>query len=132
MSIFSKMKAFCRACGTEMLTDFQEWGGQVCSRDCWQELQWRQHLSILGKPYKPDPRRCQECKGSGTVEGQYWHAADETEIVRHPCRFCNADALRKKADQRCQNCFGKGWLGTSGSDTGYLYCHCALEFTGRK
>ena len=64
MSIFSKQKAFCRACGKEMKTDFRQWGGEVCNRNCFKELEWRKCLSILGKEYKPDPK-------SGTYMDDY-------------------------------------------------------------
>lgn len=53
--MYSAQKLFCRACGKEMLTTFNLWGGEVCSRRCSQELNWRRTLSILGKDYYPDP-----------------------------------------------------------------------------
>ena len=31
-----------------------------CGKDCWQEFDWRLTLSILGKPYTPDPKRLVE------------------------------------------------------------------------
>ena len=56
MSVFSKQKYFCNACGVEFEEEFSKIIGRdwkVCSRDCLLEMQWRQYLSQMGKPYKP-------------------------------------------------------------------------------
>ncbi len=53
MSLFSKQKVFCMACGKEHETTFFVYGGEVCSDKCSKEIQWRKTLSILGKEYFP-------------------------------------------------------------------------------
>lgn len=60
MSVFSKQKLFCQVCGVSMETDFQRWGGRVCSKDCWEELQWRKNLSVMSLPYQPKASRKEE------------------------------------------------------------------------
>lgn len=55
MSLFSKQKVFCNACGKEFETAFTEFDGQVCSRACDEELNWRRTLSAMGSVYYPKP-----------------------------------------------------------------------------
>jgi hypothetical protein len=48
----------CCICGTEM--DFHRAYGRVatcCGKQCHDEFEWRRTLSIMDKPYRPDPRR---------------------------------------------------------------------------
>jgi len=48
----------CPVCGHEH--DWHRGYGRdirCCSKDCYAEADWRRCLSILGKPYYPDPRR---------------------------------------------------------------------------
>lgn len=57
MARLTLMNVFCNACGTEISTDFQHFGGKVCSMECFREFQWRKTLSMLGIEYYPDPRK---------------------------------------------------------------------------
>ena len=60
MSLFSKQKFFCNACGKEMFcTSPSVMGGsflgwRVCSSECIREIRWRETLSIMGLEYYPD------------------------------------------------------------------------------
>lgn len=53
MSLFSLMPVFCMVCGKEHTTNFFSYEGEVCSKECNEELNWRKTLSTLGKPYAP-------------------------------------------------------------------------------
>ena len=54
MPLFSKQIFYCRACGKEMLVSVQApYKYQVCDEVCWEEFDWRETLSILGKEYYP-------------------------------------------------------------------------------
>ncbi len=53
MTIYSKQITYCMACGKEMRTDFTLWKGQVCDKECFEEIEWRKILSMLGKEYYP-------------------------------------------------------------------------------
>lgn len=62
--LFSKQKWFCANCGIEQNTPMisgtvgcvgPEW--KCCSIECYREIEWRRTLSILGKEYRPDPRK---------------------------------------------------------------------------
>lgn len=60
MSLFSPQKWYCNACGKEMftppcnaLTGGFRLGYKVCSMECCKEMQWRDTLSVMGKPYRP-------------------------------------------------------------------------------
>lgn len=64
MSIYTKQKVFCQTCGKQFETTFQSFGGEVCGRNCFEELQWRKILSNLGKEYYPDPK-------AGTYESEW-------------------------------------------------------------
>jgi hypothetical protein len=57
--MFSKLKWFCNCCGKEKETIphaaiGRKW--RVCSMTCFREMEWRDTLSMLGKPYTPQPR----------------------------------------------------------------------------
>lgn len=60
MSLYSKQKVFCQACGKEFETTFQSWDGRVCCKECFKELEWRKILSILGKQYYPNSNESEE------------------------------------------------------------------------
>lgn len=68
MSVFSKQKVYCRACGVEMFADLAGPCNSItCSSDCRDELQWRETLSMMGKEYYPRPGKepepwCPHCK----------------------------------------------------------------------
>ena len=56
MSLFSKQPIRCNACGAAYETDFQIGypnGKHVCSQECFDEMRWRETLSMLGKEYRP-------------------------------------------------------------------------------
>ncbi len=56
--MYSPQKIYCNACGAEMNKAFPYVYGQhfkVCSQKCMREIRWRETLSIMGEPYKPDP-----------------------------------------------------------------------------
>lgn len=58
--MFSKQKVHCMICAMLYETNFNGSGGygrksECCSYNCWKELEWRQTLAILGKPYHPMP-----------------------------------------------------------------------------
>lgn len=58
MSLFSKQKVFCNACGKELFIETPKMLGskfRVCSSICFSEMAWRDTLSILGKEYYPRP-----------------------------------------------------------------------------
>ena len=55
--IFSEQEVYCQGCGKKFKTNFQKFGGRVCSMECSQELGWKRTLSILGKEYYPDPKK---------------------------------------------------------------------------
>lgn len=60
--LYSKQKWFCQICGIEQFSALASalWGGRVCSRKCWHELEWRRVCSILGQEYTPDTRTYDE------------------------------------------------------------------------
>jgi len=60
MAIFSQQPIFCCICGKEHTTDFNSYGGIVCSAECYTELGWRKALAILGEEYTPDTRKDKE------------------------------------------------------------------------
>ena len=55
--MFSKQKVFCNGCGKEFETTFGSYGGHVCSRKCYDDMEWKRTLSILGKEYYPKTRK---------------------------------------------------------------------------
>lgn len=57
----SPLTCYCSICRSEMLFE-NRYGRDACccGKDCWQEFDWRLTLSILGKPYRPDPKRLAE------------------------------------------------------------------------
>ena len=61
MSLFSEQLVYCQICGQLFETDFQSYKGNVCSKRCYKELEWRRILSIMGKKYEKDPE-CEENK----------------------------------------------------------------------
>jgi len=67
MSLYSKQKFFCNACGKEVFCECAAMLGggpglkwRVCSSACLQEIRWRETLSIMGKEYYPDPHPYKE------------------------------------------------------------------------
>lgn len=59
MSFYSQQKWFCNCCGREMHSPPPGAFGRryrCCSADCVKEMNWRETLSILGKPYEPQPQ----------------------------------------------------------------------------
>jgi hypothetical protein len=62
MSLYSEQQIFCNACGKEMHRILPGMGKtyKVCTVECLREMQWREVLSIMGKPYRPDPRKFDE------------------------------------------------------------------------
>lgn len=57
MGRLSLMDVYCNSCGINFSTDFQRFGGKVCSIECFNEFQWRKTLSMMGKSYYNDPRK---------------------------------------------------------------------------
>ncbi|HVI41287.1 MAG TPA: hypothetical protein VM577_11560 [Anaerovoracaceae bacterium] len=55
----SSQPAYCIACGKSHKTNFTLFHGYVCSWRCWDELNWRETLSNLGKEYYPIPEEAQ-------------------------------------------------------------------------
>ena len=57
MSCFTSMEMFCCVCGTRFgwtpVIPFANY--MVCSRECYKEFEWRRTLSLMNKPYEPDP-----------------------------------------------------------------------------
>lgn len=56
--MFSRNDVRCCICQEGM--DYQQRYGRescCCSQACWNEFEWRQTLSILGKEYYPDPKK---------------------------------------------------------------------------
>lgn len=56
--MFTHCQIRCAICGTEI--DYHHaYGREVacCGKTCHDEFQWRRTLSIMGKPYRPDPKR---------------------------------------------------------------------------
>jgi len=54
--MFSKQRIFCNACGKEFSEIFSRVIGRqfkVCSMECMDEIEWRDALSIMGEPYRP-------------------------------------------------------------------------------
>lgn len=54
MIVATRLDCRCSICGCDM--DYENRYGReacCCSKDCWQEFDWRFTLSILGKPYRP-------------------------------------------------------------------------------
>jgi uncharacterized protein YfaQ (DUF2300 family) len=65
----SQQIVYCSACGAKMQRSFVACGYTfVCDRACYQELEWRRVLSILGKPYYSDPKGLDKFKPEGIVE----------------------------------------------------------------
>lgn len=58
MSPYSEQEQFCRACGTkfhaQLVSGYASRG--CCSKDCFEEYNWRETLSIMGKDYYPQPK----------------------------------------------------------------------------
>lgn len=60
----SSQPAYCIACGKFHKTSFNLFQGRVCSWRCWDELNWREALSNLGKEYYPMPEEAQVNKAN--------------------------------------------------------------------
>lgn len=65
----SPLVCYCSICRREMLFE-DRYGREACccGQDCWQEFDWRLTLSILGKPYRPDPKRLAEAEKTVVAE----------------------------------------------------------------
>lgn len=62
---FTFCKIHCAICAAEI--DYHgRYGRDVptCGIRCYDEFEWRRTLSILGKPYHPDPRRLAESEAA--------------------------------------------------------------------
>jgi len=55
--MFTKQKVFCNNCGKEFEANFQSYKGIVCSKECFEDLDWKKTLSILGKEYYPRSKK---------------------------------------------------------------------------
>lgn len=56
--MFTMQKIHCQICAKEFEYDFCSRGGYgphrpCCSRDCYDEYEYRRILALLGKPYEP-------------------------------------------------------------------------------
>lgn len=62
MSLYSKQKIFCNACGKEEFRELPGMGREykVCSIDCLRDMQYREINSILGKDYIPFSKKFDE------------------------------------------------------------------------
>lgn len=63
MSLFSKQEYVCCMCSTKTERTVNEgafFKEGVCGMRCLKEKQWRETLSIMNSPYKPDPREFDE------------------------------------------------------------------------
>lgn len=58
--LFSEQELICCICGTKYMASVNRtWHGfdeATCRAQCFYEKKWRKTLSIMGKPYYPDPR----------------------------------------------------------------------------
>jgi hypothetical protein len=55
MSLFSEFMLFCQICAKEFDASKDGYGksNTCCSKDCWEEREWRYILHVMGKPYRP-------------------------------------------------------------------------------
>ena len=59
MGIYSKQVIYCNACGKKMEEEIPKViggcfsGFKVCTLECMREIQWRETLSIMNRPYHP-------------------------------------------------------------------------------
>ncbi len=55
MNPHTQQEIFCNICRTLVDTtkNILSWQGRVCSQQCFLELEWRLHLSMLGVEYRP-------------------------------------------------------------------------------
>lgn len=54
--IYSEQTCFCNCCGKKMEVPLPTVYGarwKVCGEECHREIEWRETLSIMGKPYRP-------------------------------------------------------------------------------
>ncbi|OGM09292.1 hypothetical protein A2Z67_05115 [Candidatus Woesebacteria bacterium RBG_13_36_22] len=61
--MWSKQELYCNVCGHKMLVEIPNQMGRnckVCSSKCLDEFQWRETLSIMGKPYHPRGLQAEE------------------------------------------------------------------------
>lgn len=129
VSLYSRQKVHCMACGEAFETDFDHAGGwgarrEACSPACFEELQWRRALAALGKPYRPNPSvkpHCPACKGRGEVSAKLGN-----ETATHACAACSEDALRGAASPSCQSCGGSG---IHGEGDAARVCACAVRWS---
>ena len=55
---WTPQKWYCNNCGKEMFSSPAHGHGRefrTCSRDCYEEIQWKQILSMMGKEYYKKP-----------------------------------------------------------------------------
>lgn len=45
---------YCQACGKQFATDFRNWDGRVCCKDCWRELEYKRALLTSSKTHEQD------------------------------------------------------------------------------
>jgi len=58
MNIFSEQEVYCRTCGKKFKTNFSMfYGGEVCNKECFDELEWKKTLALMGKGYYQNPRK---------------------------------------------------------------------------
>lgn len=59
--LFTPMALKCCICGVDyeatVRDTWHRFDAGVCGQACYYEKEWRQTLSTLGNPYRPDPRQ---------------------------------------------------------------------------
>jgi len=53
MALFTKQELYCCVCGKKFMSDFNLYGGKVCSQACLQEYNFKYSCMITNKEYKP-------------------------------------------------------------------------------
>jgi hypothetical protein len=67
MKLFKRQPIICCICGKQFYSNFDSYGGFVCSSECRSEYEWRRTLYISGKDYveeeekNKDSVRCEDC-----------------------------------------------------------------------
>jgi hypothetical protein len=59
--LFSIQEIYCNICAKPFKTNFGHIGGYgrirgCCSKQCWEEIEWRSALATLGKAYYKKPK----------------------------------------------------------------------------
>lgn len=63
---YSEQRWYCNACGSRQDSPTPSAMGRhwkVCSMECVREMNWRETLSIMNKPYYPQPTKPDAIKG---------------------------------------------------------------------